>query len=547
MPKTSGRETEALPALERWASLFSSALLLLVAFVIFLRHHDYGLWRSDSLQAIGALLALGVVPGVASALGPRSLRAGVFAIVATLFLDLQTPWLREPVGLGLAVALLLALGWFANAVLGRATAFVALVMIASTLPLSPGEGWIREEAAGPGTSAGATEGEDRPPILHLVLDEHIATAAIPREFDRDGRLRHHIEGGYLARGFRVFPQAFSRHYTTGPALSHVVNLSAGRDSVAYYDPETDRVTRNAWFRMLAGRGYRIRVVQTDHLDFCHPDEDLSVELCTTYTLESIKAIEGSGLDRADRSRALLGSFGQLSHWHQRTRKAWQRWARERGLERTDWPLRAGRLSTVSSRQMLPRVEAALAATQPGEITFAHLLLPHFPYAYDAGCALRPSPLEWRSYKGVGLSGVHNDDASRAERYPLYLEQLACTEKLVSQMLGRLLALPHLRDATVIVHGDHGPRLNRLTPVAPNRAKLDARDYLDAFATHFAVRVPGLARGVDLRAAGIDALLRVIATLGTIPEDDGWIGSPKVHLVGARRDDVVSHTMPSAVE
>ncbi len=208
-----------------------------------------------------------------------------------------------------------------------------------------------------------------------------------------------------------------------------------------------------------------------------------------------------------------------------------------------WPLRAGRLSTVSSNQMLPRVEEAFAATKPGEATFAHLLLPHFPYAYDAQCRLRPSPLGWRSYKAPGLRGAHNDAASRAERYPLYLEQLACTQKQVNEMLGRVLSLPGLRDALVIVHGDHGTRLNQATPVVPNLEYLTSRDYLDAFATHFAVRGPGITSGLDMRVASLDALLRVIALHRTIPEEDDWIGSRDVHLVSERRDRGVSREMP----
>jgi len=545
MKKKSARGPEPRPQAERLACALAPGLLWLVAFVIFLRHHDYGLWRADA--AIGALwvLAAGLLPGVAMALSPRVVRAALFALVVLVFLDLQTGWIREPTSAIGACVAFAVVGFVANEKLGRATAFLSAVMIASTLPLSPGDGWIhlaRPEAKH------ATVDESRaasppPPILHLVLDEHVSTAGIPPAFDRDRRLRDRMEAGYVERGFRLFSHGFSRHYTTGPSLSHVLNLSAGRDSLAFYDPERGRVTRNAWFRILRKRGYQIRVFQTDHLDLCHPEDGEPIRDCTTYALESIKAIETSGLDRPDRTRALLGSFGQLSHWNQRARRAFAQRARERGDPNAHWPLRAGRLSAVSSREMLPRIEAALAATRPGQATLAHLLLPHFPYAYDAECALRPSPLAWRSYKGEGLRGLHNDPASRAERYPLYLEQLSCTQKLVGGMLDRLLARDELREAIFIVHGDHGSRLNLVTPVAANLERLSDRDFVDAFATHFAVRAPGLEGGVDSRGASLDALLRAVVERRTIPDDDGWIGSQKVHLVGERRDQVISHVMP----
>ncbi|MDP6977798.1 MAG: hypothetical protein QF570_04235 [Myxococcota bacterium] len=543
MQTKSERGAEPQPALERLASLASASLLWLVAFVIFLRHHEYGLWRSDTAVAMGMFFAAGLVPGLLLAFAPRWLRALTFALVAIVFMDLQTDWIREPVAALVAAASFACLGWFAHHMLGRGTAFVSLVMIASTLPIASGGGWIRTDAPDRTPSGEARTRDDLPPILHLVLDEHIASAAIPSEFDPGALLRERIEGEYLARGFRVFPRAFSRHYTTGPSLSHLVNLSAGRDSLAFYDAEAERITRNAWFRMLGTRGYRIRVIQTDYLDFCRGDDTDAVESCTTYALESIKAVEDSGLDRADRTRALLGSFGQLSHWHQRIRKAYQRWARETGRAETAWPLRAGRLSSVSSHQMLPRVEEAFAATRPGEATFAHLLLPHFPYAYDAQCRLRPSPLAWRSYKAEGLRGAHNDATSRAERYRLYLEQLTCTQKQLNEMLERVLAQPAMRDALVIVHGDHGVRLNLRAPVVPNLERLTARDYLDAFGTHFAVRGPGIPSGLDPRPASLDALLRVIALQRMIPEADDWIGSRDVHLVGERRDRSVSREIP----
>ena len=46
------------------------------------------------------------------------------------------------------------------------------------------------------------------------------------------------------------------------------------------------------------------------------------------------------------------------------------------------------------------------------------------------------------------------------------------------------------DAVVILHGDHGSRLNLVEPLPQYEDQLRSRDYMDAFPTLLAVRRPG---------------------------------------------------------
>ena len=530
-----------MPACERWSSLFACSLVWLVPFVIFLRHHDYALWRADVALAAVAIAGVGLLFGLLLSLGPPWVRVAVAAFTISVFLDLQTSWIREAWRAGVVCGLAGLVLWPARALLGRGLAFLAVVMILTTLPLSPGDGWIHQQAFDLERKSDAS----LPPILHLVLDEHTALDAIPARFDPGGRLRRELARPYLDLGFRVYPRAFSRHFTTPPSLSHLVNLSADARSYTFYDPDSKAITRNAYFEAMSARGYHVQVLQTDYLDLCSTPGEIALTHCTTYTLESIKAIQTSGLGLGDRAQAIIGSFGQLSHWLQSWRRTYRKHARQQvasGVTLPEWPVRAGRLSTLSSRRMLPRVERAFAQAQPGTLVFAHLLIPHFPYAYDRNCQLRPSPLEWRTYKDPTLQPTRNSPTSRAERYPLYLEQLACTNRLVTEMLARVLSHTPLRDAVVIVHGDHGSRINLTTPNKMNVARLRPSDYGDAFATHFAIRAPRFGTGIEPTSIAIDRLLSLWVHEDRAPENPGEVGPQTVYLSGERPDEFVGRPM-----
>ena len=56
----------------------------------------------------------------------------------------------------------------------------------------------------------------------------------------------------------------------------------------------------------------------------------------------------------------------------------------------------------------------------------------FPFAYDADCGLRPDPASWPYGLDWDERTGHFSSESRRRRYPLYLEQLACTQRRVGE-------------------------------------------------------------------------------------------------------------------
>jgi arylsulfatase A-like enzyme len=121
------------------------------------------------------------------------------------------------------------------------------------------------------------------------------------------------------------------------------------------------------------------------------------------------------------------------------------------------------------------------------VHFAHLLMPHGPYVFDAGCQLRPGALKWR--KNSPLYRKENTQSSRTLRYHLYFDQVRCTTRRLQELFERMKSAGLFADALIIVHGDHGSRIFRVAPRAKNKDKLARQDLLDGFSTLFAVRSP----------------------------------------------------------
>lgn len=530
-----------MPTSERWSSLVACSLILLTPFVIFLRHHDYALLRPEVLLAGSMLGLVGIGFGLLLLLLPAVARVTIVSGFVVLFVDLQMDWIDSGfAAVSVFVPGLLVL-WPVRSHLGRIFAFLCAVMILTTFPMPPGEGGMHRVSF---EAADATDPE-LPTILHIVLDEQIAIGGIPPEFDERGRVRRELGRAYLELGFHVFERAFSRHFTTPPSLSHLVNLSGGDQSFEFYDADEKRVTRNAYFQEMSRRGYRIHVFQTDYIDFCRSTGEIALASCVTYTLESVTAIESTELGIVDKARTIAGMFVQLSYLLKEWRHGYDDFVldmADAGITLPAWPFRAARMSTVSSRQMLPILEEELSKARAGSLYFAHLLVPHFPYAYDRHCRLRPSPVEWLTYKAPSLRPTRNSRGTRAERYPLYLEQVECTTRLVSEMLRRLFAGGRLRDAIVIIHGDHGSRINLTTPNQANMHRMGPADYTDAFSTHFAYRSPSVSAGLDRRSIALDEILAAILEHGAVPDGTGWIRSQNVFITGERRDQVIHRPM-----
>jgi hypothetical protein len=84
-----------------------------------------------------------------------------------------------------------------------------------------------------------------------------------------------------------------------------------------------------------------------------------------------------------------------------------------------------------------------------------VLLPHYPYVFTADCDLKPTA-EW---KNRNADPDPDTPDTRADRYRLYMQQVQCSQRLLFKFMDALGQNEWFREATVLVHGDHGSRIS----------------------------------------------------------------------------------------
>jgi len=170
---------------------------------------------------------------------------------------------------------------------------------------------------------------------------------------------------------------------------------------------------------------------------------------------------------------------------------------------SDWDRADGLVSPLTSMKAMARLTDDMAAAEPGQAVFAHLLLPHFPYAFDEDCSITPMGRTWLNSFEKSVHPARNDAESRSMRYPLYLAQIKCTNLKLAGLFAALQEAGVWDNSIIILHGDHGSRLNLTNPLPENAAEMSATDYMDAFGTLLAVKLPGQSGGVNRMPVPLD--------------------------------------------
>jgi hypothetical protein len=469
--RVDGRETGAWPLL---AALAAPALVLLAIVVQFLKYHEYGLLYPESLILMGGALAAGALLGALARLRPATLEPILIAVAIGAFAlhqDQVWSWLKAakegiPLPDLYGAALVLVGGfvglslvcWALRTHLKNIVVAVFGTIVLTTLALPTATGGEPVESGAPPAVVDAT----LPPVIHVILDEHIGLAAVPSEIEGSVAAGEAVRSVY--RDFAIYDRAYSRFAETAYSLASLMNGGAEGNAAELLEqqPAGWTLLQNGWFEELARRGYAIRVYQSAWLDMC---ANASVASCYTYPLFSPNAIQRSSLSTSARLGVLTTKLLMSETLPQ--------------------------LSPLASVEAMARFQADLAEAPHGVAYVVHLLLPHSGYLYRKDCSLA-DPAEWRS----GPTGEDHQysPAERAGLYRLYLAQLACAAGRVETILDQLRRLGVYDEATVIVHGDHGSRIGERPHLHTPVQQLTGRDILDHYATLFAVKAPDIAPG-----------------------------------------------------
>jgi hypothetical protein len=491
-------------------SALAGALFFATPLVVFLRYQSYSLLEPEALASLALLATAGALLGlVLEIFGPLS-RAVMYALFITLMVDIQVDsperlkLLWSVLGGSMVVTLLLR-----NVLPRLGTSMLVVIFLASCF------GPTDRSEVGVDTSIHGSPGNpDLPIIVHLILDEHIGIEGIPAEFDRDGTYARQVRDMYLNHGFQVFGRAYSRYYNTHNAIPNLLNFDAPRTPKEYARLEGANwiLEKNRYFEVMTERGYAIHVFQSNYLDVCKENDLGNIEWCWTFDPERLNAIQGTPLDLRRKMRVILGVYARLS-----SVATW-----------LDAPVQ--QVTPLATLPVLDFIRDEVSQGQPGTLYFAHLLLPHSPYGLMADCEVRPNPQRWLLSADKNVAPRRNNAASRMQRYPLYLKQLQCVTQRIDAFLKDLESSPYADNMIVLIHGDHGSRLDCGPPTMIHRKELTPSDYTDAFSTLFAIKHPAISPGYDRRMVAIEQLFEVSIRDESIPSGDAWFGEPQVLLL-----------------
>jgi len=343
---------------------------------------------------------------------------------------------------------------------------------------------------------------DLPPFIYIVFDEAMGAAGVqgsPGGADVAARLRA-LADRY---GFRVYEHAFSRHWSSDRSIPNALNFDfRDRESARVLTHHSSGTVQSRLFDDLARRGYEVVSYGTAHLDFCfapasrcerfpsfdpfNPYLEVHRGNPRAYSArEDVRAVAVYRFVRhAFSSSYLLFRFcALLASFHE------------------PLPSSFVALDSYGFPAWFDRFADDLTSAPRGRAYFAHMLAPHAPYVLDASCAETGRSV--RKYFDPEEESLTGKDAERRRDtlYAAYHEQYRCTISKLDALLNRLVALPAFRDATIVVHGDHGSRI----AAAADPRSLSDRDMIDNSSTLYAIRAPGVAAGRDARLTSVQRL------------------------------------------
>ncbi len=506
---------------ERVLSVFAPPLIFLGALVNFILYHGYEALAPEALLAYAVTGGAGLALGLLLAVVPSDrLRASGFAALLFIFLELQYQIVDRLHRFGLSqdapilrylliFAILSAAAFLILSVrkhVATIFAVVFAVILASTIAMPPQPISFGKSSS----SLDARDGDKLPPVVHIILDGHIGIEGIPSELRGGSELQRLLKTFYLERGFRLFGRAYSSHFLTRHSISAVLN-PGGPDSqgpLMHQGEDRWALAENRYFRKLAGSGYGIRVYQTEYLRYCGVQE-IEFESCMTYSGSSLRLIEGLGLSAAAKARLMLGGYLSRSRIYFSAWRAYDAirlFLIEAGL---DVLPRGNRRSTdFHSLGVLPvvqRVKGDILSLPNGRIFFVHLMLPHAPFFLTSDCRVRDIS-DWYSrklyHKYLATAGSRD---FREQAYRRYFEQIRCLYSVLGELFDSMRQAGMFQESTIVVHGDHGSRINLFDPVSEHARRLTSRDLKDSYSTLYAIRSARIEPGYDTRSETIQNL------------------------------------------
>lgn len=478
-----GRPITALRATGAVSAALGALLLNLLLF------HRYPTWTVEALIALLVLVGIASIYGLLYAIADRWARALLEGLLIAVIVDgggATAPW---PMLAGVAVFLFAI--WTRRSILS----FVAVAALVTAISSAAGIGQHKEELfrvvlkpTPPGSARTSL-----PAVVHLILDEHGGLDGMPGDNPRTPQVQQAIERFYIGNGFRLYSRAHSDYAYTLNSVPEVLNFGQAQEPSSSKEMKQG-VEKAAYFDLLAQRGHHINVYQSEFLDLC---ASASISRCVTYQSQDIGAIAASPLSTASKVSIILRKLTSRS-----VRKVGAfvyNGLRKLGLPLPFRDISDIRMNPLNAAIAFDRFNADLVKARPGDVYFAHILLPHSPFGLTTDCRLkegawvrreRPGPLRPRQDAGY--------------------DQLLCALRKTEAAYRAISQSPAGRNFVMIVHGDHGSRTTDAKPFMNRAKEMTDAEKLANFSTLFAVRAPSIMSGKDNSPLSLSTLLTALA-------------------------------------
>ena len=411
------------------------AMLLIASLANFLTHNDYPLLRIEVLLPVVAICAFAAVAALLYSVLGSVARSILEGVLAALFVELNTVSLLLALVVGVAVAAVT----FSkrSTIIGPMALFGAVVLITTLGGLGGRTPWLHTMRGNP-TVMAPPMNASMPAVVHLIVDEHIGIEGLPPGDADAMSLKRELASYYARSGFAVYGGAYSQHVRTAYSIPYALNFGQrlGRDM----SEEPVIVGPTNYLEGLVRRGYRLTIIEPDFADYCggaHFSE------CVTYESSSPSALLHMPLSTVERAGLITAKFLSLSKIVGATLQPYRLVAGVVHLPKLD-PANLGRSTSIATLAMTDDLNHRLAEARPGEAYFAHILLPHYPYAVDDKCRVLP----WRDWKKPFAP------RSLDVRQHAYFAQVRCTTRRIGVALQALSRSPAGANTVVIIHGDH---------------------------------------------------------------------------------------------
>ena len=457
---------------DRAVPVAASFLVLTASLVNFVQYHSYPLFRPEVAIMVAGLALVATLFGLVHAVSSQFGRALLEGFLVYVAVDLNSDHV-------LVAAIAAAIVAFAR--LGRNFSALPVIGIVASAVLASGLLGLAQRREPIATVGAATpEPSQRQAILHLILDEHGGPAGAA-----DAGFRQELTDFYAKRGFRLFDHAYSRHFHTVNAIPDVLNF--GHPGESRNVSETLDIGRTDYLSGLKQRGFRLNFYQSDFADFCRYTPYAS---CTSYWSPSLAFLADEPLSAGEKARLMALKFVALSSLAVTVAGSIDIATHLPLTQPLDIGVMAPSLRAASGSlggfAILDRMTADMRSAKPGNVYFAHVLAPHFPYGVDRRCAVR-EPSQWH-YRRSSLA--------IEARQAAYREQVRCLLTKLDRMIRAFESSAAGRNGVIVIHGDHGSRITGVEPVNGNRSRVTSADLMAGYSTLFAVRAAGIAAGVD---------------------------------------------------